>query len=171
MGPAAFLPALVLAAAAHGGGDTVERFRCGGEYRVGNVDVRDVNDTYAWRSVDIIRASLANDRVRLARMVAPTAEFTIYVGDVGTGPRSKGVDAAVGFGKQVSPTRFEFSGSSAGPFVMDPCGKVTAELTLMADRADEATIISFEYDKGVLVSASGRTAEIVRGQFTSADSQ
>ena len=167
MGPTILLQALILAVATPVAGDTgnVERFRCGTANTAARENVQDVNDAYAWRSVNIIRASLADDRGRLARMVSPSAEFTVYVGDVGTGPRSKGVDAAVAFGKQVRPRRFEFSGSSAGPFVMNPCGKVIAELTFTAERPDEATIMTFEYFRGILINASGRKAKVVRGQF------
>lgn len=141
--------------------DEVADFHCKAPKSGASANVGEVYAAYGERSVAIVKAGLAGDAAQLREMVAPTAKFTLFQGDVGIGPRSSGAEAAIAFVKQVAPRNYEFSAGSRGPFSMAPCGSVTAELTLMGDKANEAVIARFKYERGILqeVQASGVVME------------
>jgi hypothetical protein len=165
------LVATLLAASALGPHpDAVAGFNCQVKEKHRNELVLDVMGAYDARSAEIIQASLDRDFGRLARMVAPTAEFTIFHGDVGNGPRIRGPKAAVEFAKQLAATDYAFT-TSAGPLLMDVCGTVIAELTVTGRDKNEATIIRFEFLNGTLIKATGAGVKLTRGKFHSGAAQ
>jgi hypothetical protein len=115
--------------------------------------------------VTIIKAALARDERQLAEMVAPTATFTAFQGDVGIGGRSVGAKAAIAFAKLVAPRRYQFSAGSPGPISMDPCGSVTAELTLFGGQPGNAVVATFKYRDGALAEVQASRVEFVSGNF------
>ena len=97
-------------------------------------------------------------------MVAPTATFSVFQGDVGVGPRSSGPQAAIEFAKQISPTSYQFQVGS-GPFTMDPCGETSAEIILTGKNPNKAVIATFKYVKGILVGVESSHVYLTRGDF------
>lgn len=167
MRPAKTLLTALLTAAAPptNGAEDVSAFHCKTPQQVDHANVRDVYAAYGARSVAIIRSALAGDTVGLSKIVAPTATFEVFEGDVGMGPRSAGAGAAVEFAKQIAPRSFQYSAGSAGPVSLDPCGSATAELTLIGNQSDEAVIATFKYRNGFLTEVQASRVHLVRGDL------
>jgi hypothetical protein len=150
------------------GADGVSAFHCQTPQQVTRANVREVYAAHGTRSVVIVRTALAGDAARLSQMVAPDAKFTVFEGDVGIGPRSAGVEAAIAFARQIAPQGYRFSAGSAGPVAMDPCDTAIADLTLIGERPGEAVIARFTYRDGFLIGVEGSRVELVGGDFPSA---
>jgi hypothetical protein len=145
--------------------DDVWGFGCNTPQHVSAVNVRDVYAAYGSRSVAIINAAMANDGVTLAKMVSPSAKFTLFAGDVGIGPRSAGPAAAIEFVRQIAPRTYQFSAGSSGPFSMDPCSSTNVEMTLVGNQAGDAIVATFKYRDGILAEVQGSHVELIEGEF------
>jgi hypothetical protein len=159
------LIALLAAAPPATGADEVAAFHCGTPQHAGLANVRDVHTAYGLRSVAIVRSALAADAAALSVSVAPTAAVSVFEGDVGVGPRSKGVAAAIEFAHQISPRSYRFSAGSPGPFSMDPCGSASAELTFIGDKPNEAVVATFKYQDGLLADVQASRIELISGDL------
>jgi hypothetical protein len=145
--------------------DAVDAYRCGAQDRPANVNVGEASRAYAERSVALVMAAQAGDTDVLGKMVAPGATFTVFHGDVGIGPRSKGVGAAIEFTRQVAPTHYSVNAGSAGPVSVDPCGRTTVEMTMRSKQAGKATVARFTYDHGQLMEVTGSSVDVIEGDI------
>lgn len=145
--------------------DAVDPFQCRTAQQVSTANIRDVYEAYGYRSAAIIKVAQGENATRLAEMVAPTAKFTVFQGDVGIGPRSSGPEAAVDFAKQIAPSSYQFSVGSSGPFVVNPCSAAIVELTLKRQQSDKVVIATFKYREGLLVEVKASQVDLVFGKF------
>lgn len=136
------------------------------------VSVVDVQAALAARSVDIVTRAAGIDDAALGRLVAPTATFTIWSGDVGWGPRGtarnpredlRGPAAARAFADHIAVTSFEFAQPSAGLIATDPCGRQSVVVTFENTADQHAYVIRFDYLGGRLIAAEGSLAMLMRG--------
>ena len=137
----------------------------------GMVSVVDVQTEFARRSVEIVTLAAKGDEVALDKLVSPTAEFTLWEGDVGWAPREalhgrgnlSGVRAARAFAGHLGAASFEFMVSSTGPIGTDPCGKQSAEVTFVEASGGRGYTVRFDYFGGRLVRAEGHVVSVTRG--------
>ena len=155
---------LCVAAAPASKPDAVDSFHCDSGQKIDRANVASVNAAYGSRSATIVERALAGDLKQLARMVSPTAKFTLFQGDVGVGPKTTGAEAAVAFAKQLTPTSYQFS-VGPGPFSMDPCGEASADLVLGGNKPDDVVYAEFKYLNGILVEVEGSQLHLTRGDF------
>ena len=153
------------AALTAGAPDQHPLFYCRTPQKIEQANVPDVYGAYGSRSVSIIKQALAGDRESLSQTVDSDAKFIIFAGDVGIGPRSKGIDAVVEFARQLEPRSYQFSTASAGPISMSPCGSVEIDLTFARDAHSDAVIATFQYQDGVLIGVTGSHIKLVTGEF------
>lgn len=160
------LPAVLCVAAAPASivNDAVDSFHCDSGQKVDQANVASVNAAYGSRSATIVERALAADASQLAKMVSPTATFTLFQGDVGVGPRSTGAQAAIAFAQQLTPTSYHFS-VGPGPFSMDPCDEASADLVLEGNKPGEVVYAEFKYLNGVLIEVEASQLHLTRGDF------
>ena len=140
----------------------------------GLMSVDDVQTELARHSVDIVTHALDADDAALDRLVAPTADFILWHGDSGWGPRGTpgnpredllGVAAARAFARHLAASSFEFAVSWAGPISTDPCGRQSVKVTFADATGTRAYIVRFDYLAGRLVKAEGELATMTRGSI------
>lgn len=156
-------PAAVGAAPHHV--DAVSTFRCGAAGQVASASIGAVGQAYAERTVAIIKAALAGDVAGLDAIVAPGANFVVFRGDVGIGPRSAGAGAAVAFMRELAPTHYSVTAGSPGPFATDPCGPMTVDVSFRSAQAGQATIARFSFERGLLTAVNGSSVTVLEGNL------
>lgn len=147
------------------GDDHVSAFRCRTPEQVSSVNVGDAYVAYASQSIIIMKNALEGNAAHLTRLVEPAAKFTLFAGDVGIGPRSSGAAAALEYAKQIAPRSYSFPAEASGPFLMQPCGEITVEGTLLGESPTEAVIASFRYRDGLLVEIESNRVSLITGAF------
>ena len=172
---ALFIGALALAPAPGQAGsslpvqpDPVASYGCRAGRQAARQDLQAIAAAYSQRSVAIVRAALARNMEALGRMVAPTASFILFRGDVGTGSRRTGADAAVEFVGGIDPAAYQFSTSPTMPSLADPCGEADADVMLTGRKSGEAVLATFRYRGGLLAGVNARPVDVTRGDFAPA---
>jgi hypothetical protein len=145
--------------------DAVSAFRCGAAGQVASASIGVVGQAYAERTVAIIKAALSGDAASLDAIVAPGANFVVFHGDVGIGPRSAGADAAIAFVRQLAPTHYSVTAGSAGPFSTDPCGPRKVDVSFRSAKPGEATIARFSFERGLLTAVKGSSVAVLEGNL------
>ena len=175
LGMALFTAAIALAPAAGQAGssqaaglDQVAAFGCRADRQAARQDLQVIAAAYGQRSIAIVRAALTGDTNSLGRMVAPSARFTLFRGDVGAGSRLTGADAAVEFVGGISPASYQYATAPTMPSLADPCGETAAEVMLTGQRPGEAVLATFRYRAGLLAEVDARHIDVTRGDFASA---
>jgi hypothetical protein len=143
----------------------VDRYRCGLSDQVQQDNVAQVHVAYLQRSISLVSAAVRGDESALAEIVAPNARFTVIRGDVGTGPRSTGPQAAVSFFQGLALTNYQYLAPGAGPFSMQPCGPISSELLLSRSDSGGAAALEFKFDGGLLVEVTGSGTSIFEGEI------
>lgn len=131
--------------------------------------LREVQSAYGRQAVKILQDALSGNIAELSTSVSPDAEFEVYEGDAGIGPRTKGPSAAVDFAKQIAPVTYRFMGGSLAPIATDPCGKQSVEVILEDGQADRITEAKFTFQDGVLTDVGGGQFEQISGEFRRAN--
>jgi len=139
-------------------------FRCGETDQVGEGNVASVYNAYLRHSVVLIGLALKGDAATLAKAISPNARFATFHGDVGSGPRTTGPEAAVEFFKELEPTSYQTLSASAGPFSTAACGPIKVEVLLLRDGSNAAALV-FRYEGGVLRDVTGSSTTTERGTF------
>lgn len=137
----------------------------------GLVSVVDVATEFARRSVEIVTLAATADDAALGKLVSPTADFMLWEGDSGWGPRGglhgredlHGVVAARAFADYLAAARFEFAVSSPGPISTSPCGWQSVTVTFANAAGTRSYVVQFDYLAGRLVKAEGTLATLTRG--------
>ena len=131
----------------------------------------DVEQFYAERAVDIVKAAAANDGATLGKLVAPAFTFELWQGDNALG-RKTGVAGAiemVGFIKPVAAqSAIPVSGPvwiASAPEQGPKCAR-NATLLLRTDQTDRAYEIRFDFAEGRLSRAHGHQAVVVESTFS-----
>jgi hypothetical protein len=145
--------------------DGVAAYSCGNRRATDLANLAEIGEAYGRRSVAIIQAGLRQDVSALAKMVAPSAKFIYYQGDVGMGPRSVGAEAAAEFARKIGARRFQFSVAPGGPFSENPCDPITSEVRVIGEDPASAKVLTFKYDRGMLVDVTGSAVTLVNGRF------
>jgi hypothetical protein len=168
---ALFTGAIALAPAAGQTGasqpDQVAAFGCTADRQAARTDMQVVAAAYGRRSIAIVRAALTRDKDALGKMVATSASFMLFQGDVAAGSRLTGADAAVEFVGGIRPADFQYSTAPTMPSLADPCGEAGADV-LLTGRTGEAVLATFKYRAGLLAEVNARRVELTRGSFASA---
>ena len=144
---------------------TVSAFNCKTGSPTRLASLREVQTAYGRHSVDIFQVALSGNTAELSKSVSPDAEFEVYEGDAGTGPRTKGPVAAVEFAKQIAPVSYRFTSGSLAPISTDPCGKQSVELVLQNAQPDRITVAKFTFKDGILIDIGGEQVELIAGEF------
>lgn len=164
-GAIALVPVAGQATSAADEPDPVAAFSCGADRQAARQGLQAIADAYSQRSVAIIRAALTRDMDSLRKMIAPSASFILFKGDVGTGPRGTGADAAAEFLGGIKPAAYQFSTASRMPSIADPCGQTEAEVMLTGRKPGEAVLATFKYRAGILAEVNARRIALTRGVF------
>ncbi len=143
----------------------VAAYNCAGEAAVAYEGIVEAYNAYYRQSLAIVTAALGEDHSTLELMVASDAEFTVFHGDVGIGPRASGPVAATEFFESLAPVEFEYREASPGPLALNPCGHIETELVLRDDTNAEVSVLTFKYDRGILSSVTGYAATVTRGSL------
>lgn len=145
--------------------DPVASFGCRADRQAPRQDLQVIAAAYSQRSVAIVRAALTRNMEALGRMVAPSANFILFRGDVGIGSRRTGADALVELFGGIGPAAFQFSTSPAMPSLADPCGETDADVMLIGRQPGEAVLATFKYRAGLLAEVAARHIDVTRGDF------
>ncbi|HEY1606736.1 MAG TPA: hypothetical protein VGF77_14180 [Allosphingosinicella sp.] len=148
--------------------DPVASFGCKADREAPRQDLQAIASAYGQRSVAIVRAALARNMNALGRMVAPSASFTLFRGDVGIASRRTGSDAAVEFVGGIGPEAFQYSTAPTMPSLADPCGEAAADVMLTGRQPGEAVLATFKYRAGLLAEVDARHIDVTRGDFAPA---
>ena len=154
---------LIAAATAATFQSPVIEYQCGTPTQATSENVAKVNDAYMHHSVAIIEAAVRGDVGSLGKQIASNAQFSVFHGDVGVGPRTVGVPAALKFFTELAPERFQILTASAGPFSMDPCGTVSSRILLSKGEPNESYLLIFKYENGLLIDVTGSATSIIDG--------
>lgn len=149
-------------------GSPVAAYRCDGGGSAEPANIATAYDSYARHSVQLVRAAMQGDATALQPWVGADAGFTVFYGDVGKGPRTTGVQAAIEFFSELEATNFEWLSASSGPFSIDPCGKLVSAILLRKEHSDQAFDLKFEYMDGKLIKVVGSAASVVEGSLVEA---
>ena len=141
----------------------ISAFNCAGNEPVSRAGIVEAYSAYFENSLAIVIAALNGDQSALENLVAPEANFTVFHGDVGIGPRSTGPTAAEEFFSDLAPTEFEFREASSGPFAVNPCEHIETEVVLRTNADPEVSVVKFAYDRGILTGVNGYAATVKRG--------
>ncbi len=136
---------------------------------VPSVNVAEVATAYALRSIELVGRAARNDLEAVRRGVAPDATFTVYIGDLGTGPRSKGATAFIEFVQDLKVRRFSFAEAAGGPFSTNPCGTQSAEIDLFYEVPSAGYRLTFTFMKGLLTKAEGGPLNLRIGSLDELD--
>jgi len=100
-------------------------------------------------------AILAGDRSS-QRYLAKDAEFSLVIGDVGD-VIGRGADGAKALSARIAASKYEYGVWASIPMPAEPCGGQKVEVRFF-DKSDERGVaVTFEYEDGQLVRASGWT--------------
>jgi hypothetical protein len=128
------------------------------------VSVDEANETLSRRSVEIIGLAAQGEVTKLVPLLAPTARFTVWEGDAGSGRRS-GPAGAVAFARTIGATGFRYLTTFAGPISTDICGTQTVTIWLTRPAGQRSYVAVFKYDKGILIEASATMGQLSEGNL------
>ena len=114
--------------------------------------------------MEIIALANNGDVERLAPLVAPSAEFTVWEGDAGIG-REKGPAGAIEFAKRVGATTYAYATVFPGPISTDICAIQQVTVWLTGHDAKRAYIGKFEFEKGRLTGAVANLGAVAKGEI------
>lgn len=118
---------------------------------------RDVHDVLNRRAVDIV-AKAASDGWEndhdLARLISPSASFSLGAGDVGR-PLPTGLEGARALAVMVDATRYRFYRWNSMNMPADACAVQRVSVEFVNEDDQTSSTIEFTFDQGRVTAAAG----------------
>jgi hypothetical protein len=118
------------------------------------------------RAVEVVQRAArpgAQSDVRLQQLVAPSAEFSLGVGDVGR-PLGQGVRGATALATMMGADTFRYLGWNFIPTPVEaPCGPQKVDVQFTDTRGGNLYPVTFTFEKGRVIAAAGWTRTFVSG--------
>lgn len=132
----------------------------------GSPTPREIEQFYATRAIDIVRAATSGDVKKLEGMVAPAATFVVWRGDYTSSARDRGVKGAVELARDIKARRFQLSSIETGPLVITQ-SLCNHDVTILFESAEEfrGAVIKFSFNDGILVEATGNGVYLFEGDI------
>ena len=125
-----------------------------------------VDQFYAMRAIDILRAGTSENRQALDQLVAPSANFSIEEADSLWNARGGGTSAAIRFAKALKATGYQFRSNWSMLLVSQRirCEWSVSVMFATNDR-DSSVVVDYKFEDGHLVYAKGQRVRVVQGQI------
>ena len=134
---------------------------------------REVNRFWSLQAIAVVeRARQANSEhdVRLGRLVAPSAKFSLGAGDVGR-PLGTGVTGAQALARDMDANTYRFLGWDYMDGPANPCSAHKVAVEFVDSRNKRLSQVEFKFDAGRLVGAAGWSRSFETGRVKGASAR
>jgi hypothetical protein len=134
-------------------------------FELGGSNRSDIDEFYVGRALQIIQFANQEDRVSLAKLVAPEAKFELWRGDYTSSARQLGADGAIEWTRDLKPQRFQTGSPVEGPFAYLATEDCVWSVSILFRGGDAQTNVetAFSFRDGWLIAVRGHEVRLIEG--------